>query len=240
MRVLGICKGGGARAGGITSLSLFFTAVGAYRQSCCIGKLEVLTSTFSAPMPAWRSHALQSAPDLASCYNLGAFCQSCRSGITKATAQYLDVIPALNSWLRSKFPGHSWSSICVNHNESISMHRDLNNAVGSMNLTVALGSFSEGGLFVESPAGDVERWCSTAGLLIRGSIHNTKAWPLAFNGFLWHASEPWQGDRWSITGYTCKNLETFSTSDLSALHSLGFPLPANSNNCALLTKTAQA
>ena len=145
--------------------------------------LEVLTSTFSAPMTAWRSQALQSASALASYYNLGAFAQSSRAGITKASSQYRDVLPILNAWLRNKFPGHSWSSTCVNHNEAMSMHRDLNNAEGSLNLTVTLGNFSDGGLFVEAPDGAVERWCAAAGSMISGCIHNTKAWPLAFNGF---------------------------------------------------------
>ena len=47
--------------------------------------LELLASTFSAPMTAWRSQALQSASALASYYNLGAFAQSSRSGITKVS-----------------------------------------------------------------------------------------------------------------------------------------------------------
>ena len=106
--------------------------------------LELLTSTFSAPMTAWRSQALQSASALASYYNLGAFAQSCRSGITKASSQYREVLPTLNAWLRLKFPGHSWSSICVNHNEAISMHRDLNNAEGSLNLQLHWAIFRMG------------------------------------------------------------------------------------------------
>ena len=69
-------------------------------------------------------------------------------------------------------------------------------------------------------------WCATVGAMIPGNVHNTKAWPVAFSGLLWHASEPWQGDRWSITGYTCRGLETFSASDLTWLHSKNFPLPA--------------
>ena len=191
--------------------------------------LELLIATFSAPMPAWRSQALQSASALASYYNLGAFAQSSRFGITKVSFQYQDVLPALNAWLRSKFPGHSWSSICVNHNEAISMHRDLNNAEGSLNLTIALGNFSDGGLFVEAPGGAAERWCATVGAMIPGNIHTTKAWPFAFSGFLWHASEPWQGDRWSITGYTCRDLEKFATSDFTWLQGKGFALPAKPN-----------
>ena len=192
--------------------------------------LEVLTSTFSAPMTAWRSQALQSASAWASYYNLGAFSQSSRSGITRASFHYKAV---LNAWLRSKFPGHSWSSICVNHNEAMSMHRDLNNAEGSMNLTITLGNFSDGGLFVEAPDGTLERWCAAAGVMIKGCIHNTKVWPLAFSGFLWHASEPWQGDRWSITGYTCRGLGTFSDHDLSWLRSMGFPLHSKLSDSAL-------
>ena len=114
------------------------------------------------------------------------------------------------------------------------MHRDLNYAEGSLNLTVTLGNFSDGGLFVEAPDGTVERWCAAAGSMISGYIHNTKAWPLAFNGFLWHASEPWQGDRWSITGYTCRGLETFSDHDLGCLRSMGFPLPSRFSESALM------
>ena len=146
--------------------------------------LELLASTFSAPMTAWRSQTLQSASALASYY---AFAQSSRLGITKVSFQYQEVLPALNAWLRSKFPGHSWSSICVNHNEAISIHRDLNNAEGSLNLTIALGNFSGGGLFVEAPDGTAERWCATVGAMIPGNVHNTKAWPFAFSGLLWHA-----------------------------------------------------
>ena len=179
-------------------------------------------STFSTPVTAWRSQALQSASAWASYYNLGAFSQSSRSGITRASFHYKDVLPVLNAWLRCKFPGHSWSSICVNHNEAMSMHRDLNNAEGSMNLTITLGNFSEGGLFVEAPDGTMERCCAAAGVMIKGCVHNTKAWPLAFNGFLWHASEPWQGDRWSITGYTCRGLDAFPEHDLNWLRSIGF------------------
>ena len=47
---------------------------------------------------------------------------------------------------------------------------------------------------------------------------------VAFFGMLL-TSEPWQGDRWSITGYTCLGLDTFSDNDLSWLRSMGFPLP---------------
>ena len=190
-------------------------------------------STFSAPMTAWRSQALQSASAWASYYNLGAFSQSSRSGITRASFHYKDVLPVLNAWLRCKFPGHSWSSICVNHNEAMSMHRDLNNAEGSMNLAITLGNFSAGGLFVEAPDGASERWCAAAGVMIKGCTHNTKVWPLAFSGFLWHASEPWQGDRWSITGYTCRGLGTFSEHDLSWLRSMGFPLHSKLSDGAL-------
>ena len=195
--------------------------------------LEVLMSTFSTPVTAWRSQALQSASAWASYYNLGAFSQSSRSGITRASFHYKNVLPVLNAWLRCKFPGHSWSSLCVNHNEAMSMHRDLNNAEGSMNLTITLGNFSEGGLFLEAPDGTLERWCATAGMMIKGCVHNTKAWPLAFNGFLWHASEPWQGDRWSITGYACRGLDAFPEQDLNWLRSMGFPLHSKLSDVAL-------
>ena len=41
-----------------------------------------------------------------------------------------------------------------------------------------------------------------------------------------HCTMPWQGDRWVLTAYTCRNLESFTASQLAHLRSLGFPLPS--------------
>ena len=47
--------------------------------------LSILEQTFIEGMTKWRSHAIDSSENLASYYNLGAFCQSIRMGLTHAT-----------------------------------------------------------------------------------------------------------------------------------------------------------
>ena len=54
---------------------------------------------------------------------------------------------------------------------------------------------------------------------------DTKDQPFAFDGNLWHGTAPFQGDRWVITAYTCRNFDKMQDSDVQALRSWGFPLP---------------
>ena len=60
---------------------------------------------------------------------------------------------------------------------------------------------------------------------LKFALLDTRENPLAFDGTLWHGTAPFQGDRWVITAYTCRNLDKLRDADVQALHSWGFPLP---------------
>ena len=119
----------------------------------------------------------------------------------------------------------TWSSICISHNEVLKIHRDTSNEPGTLNYTVTLGDFQGGGLLLESPTGAKTIYVDALQKQLLFSVVNTKEAPLAFDGNLWHGIEPFTGNRWVITAYTCKLLATFKKEDISALLNWGYPLP---------------
>ena len=146
-------------------------------------------------------------------------------GLTHATFQYQGILCRLNAWLTMLFPLGTWSSICISHNEVLKIHRDTSNEPGTLNYTVTLGDFQGGGLLLESTTGAKETYVDALQKQLLFSVVNTKEAPLAFDGNLWHGTEPFTGNRWVITAYTCKLLATLKQEDLSALLNWGFPLP---------------
>ncbi|CAE7355654.1 unnamed protein product [Symbiodinium microadriaticum] len=187
--------------------------------------LQILQGTFLEGMTKWRSHAISSTSPLAAYYNLGAFSQSVRLGLTNATFQYRNVLCRLNSWLSMLFPLGTWSSLCISHNELLKFHRDCTNEANTLNYTVTLGNFTGGGLLLESEAGDHSHFVEELNRRLNFCLVDTHHNPLAFDGNLWHGTAPFQGDRWVITAYTCRNLDKFRAEDIKALRSWGFPLP---------------
>ena len=114
--------------------------------------MEILQGTFLQGMKKWRAHAISSTSPEAAYYNLGAFSQSVRLGLTHATLQHQRVLCRLNSWLSMLFPLGTWSSICISHNELLRLHHSTNEP-NTLNYTVTLGPFTGGGLLLESASG---------------------------------------------------------------------------------------
>ena len=168
-------------------------------------------------MKKWRTLALVGTSQEAAYYNLGAFAQSSRRGITKASEQFGSILCRVNSWLSMLFPLGTWSSLCISHNELLKLHQDLTNAPGALNYTVSLGDFSGGGLLLESPSGALRLPLPTSGEMKHFAICDTKSRPLAFDGTLWHGTEEFAGDRWVVTAYTCRHLEELSAEDVARL-----------------------
>ena len=187
--------------------------------------LSILEQTFIEGMTKWRSHAIDSSANLAAYYNLGAFSQSIRMGLTHATFQYQNILCRLNAWLTMLFPLGTWSSICISHNEVLKIHRDTSNEPDTLNYTVTLGDFQGGGLLLESPTGSQALYVDALRKRLLFSVVNTQEAPLAFDGNLWHGTESFTGNRWVITAYTCKHLTSFKQEDISALLNWGFPPP---------------
>ena len=69
--------------------------------------------------------------------------------------------------------GHgAWNAVCVGRNTTAQPHHDLANTPGSLNLTLSLGDFEGGQLWVEDPAGKTPV-CMPDGVLLDGCIHVT-------------------------------------------------------------------
>ena len=188
----------------------------------------MLQSSFTDPVCASRGHVLEGNPRLAHYFNIGAFNLAGRRGITQETSRHLLVIPALNTWLQRVFPSQTWTSLCINHNEQLALHRDRGNALHSLNHLIALGDFTSGQMFLEDASGDCSIWCDASECWIQGRAHDVLEHGLSFNAHLWHASMPWSGDRWAITAYTCSDFQALALEDRQQLQQLGFPLPADS------------
>ena len=187
--------------------------------------LHLLRNAFLQGMTKWRAHGICGSAPEAAYYNLGAFSQSIRLGLTHATKQYRNILCRINAWLTMLFPLGTWSSICVSHDETLKIHRDSTNEPNTLNYTVTVGSFSGGGLLLESTTGEHSAFVEDLGRSLRLSIIDTRENPFAFDGNLWHGTAPFEGDRWVITAYTCRNLSKLSSEDLHSLRSWGFPLP---------------
>ncbi|CAE7197394.1 unnamed protein product [Symbiodinium natans] len=77
--------------------------------------------------------------------------------------------------------------------------------------------FRDGQLWLEEPTGDVPCFIRELGVELSGRLVCTKETPFAFNGALWHATMPWQGERWALTAYTLPEVSP------AALAGLNFP-----------------
>ena len=193
----------------------------------CSDILAMLQSSFNNPVSVSRGHVLDGHPRLAHYFNIGAFNLAGRRGITQETSRHLLIIPALNTWLQRVFPSQTWTSICINHNEQLALHRDQGNAPNSLNRLIALGDFTAGQIFLEDAVGDCSIWCDALDCWIQGRAHDVLEHGLSFNAHIWHASMPWSGDRWAVTAHTCSDFHSLALKDRMQLSSLGFPLPAD-------------
>ena len=123
------------------------------------------------------------------------------------------------------FPLGTWSSLCISHNELLKLHRDSTNEANTLNYTVTLGDFTGGGLLLESESGGHSHFVAEMNRNLRFALVDTRDQPLAFDGTLWHGTAPFQGDRWVIAAYTCRNIDKLRETDVQALRAWGFPLP---------------
>ena len=78
---------------------------------------------------------------------------------TQATSAMQDFVRQLNSLLLKALPGATWNAVCVGRNTVSAMHRDSGNKPGTMNHTFCVGSFSGGGLWLESELAMRRRHC---------------------------------------------------------------------------------
>ena len=149
-------------------------------------------------------------------YNFGVQISD-RSSLTAVTRLLPQLLQVINAFLSEVWPAGTWNAVCVGRNTTARAHRDLANTPGSMNLTLSVGEFAGGQLWVEDVNGDTPV-CLPDGVLLDGSLRNTRNAPLLFPCEKWHQTFPFQGERWVLTAYHMPGVAHHVITDL------GFPL----------------
>ena len=156
----------------------------------------------------------------------GAYNHGSRSGLTAYTKGREKAVGVINSFAKALLPHATWTSIAVSHNELALPHRDSSNEVGSLNHSMTLGSFTAGRLFLAGGGGD-DLLSDATGVEHRGFYVDNHARFATFDArSVLHATEEWQGDRWAVVLYTCKDPH-FDKSHLDALCEMGFQPPSH-------------
>jgi len=208
--------------------------------------LELLEEHFSRPC-LQESHTDSAVSYEDAYFNLGAFSfdNGARSGIFQRTEQFSDVLRFLNAFMQLQFPSATWTSLCISHNVRTLLHTDAGNAPFSLNHTVSLGNFVGGQVWmspplssdatlVEAPAGSLSASLQLpAGTL--GEQVDTWHKAVSFPCEAYHCTTPWQGDRWVLTAYTCRDMASFPSSQQAHLRSLGFPLTVGAVQPTMVT-----
>ena len=219
-----------ARQSSAASLAM---SAGDFGFSTCLSLLEAYFSD-AAPLDSSLPDTAISQAD--AYFNLGAFGfdDGRRVGIFQRTEQFSDIVRFLNSFLLLRFPGCSWSSICVSHNVRTLLHTDAGNKPGSSNFTISLGNFCGGEVWLSprlnsasplfpAPSDSSSKEFSSSGMQ-KGEIVDTFESALSFPCEHVHCTCPFSGERWVLTAYTCRGLANFTPEQTSYIRSLGFPL----------------
>ena len=157
---------------------------------------------------------------------LGLYAHGPISGISRASNDE-DDCRAVNHFLRSRFPGKTWTSIAILCNPKMGLHRDLMNLEGHLNHALTLGSFSGGRVWVENENGNASEQVQvrTKVRTITGAWHDIHDKPITFDARRFHQVEPHEGHMWALAAYTPRAFKWLTDENASRLSSLGFPLP---------------
>ena len=85
-------------------------------------------------------------------------------------------------------------------NQGAGPHKDTSNKPGTFNYPISVGDFTNGELWSEKPLGPVS--VQVQGTRVIGDVHSTKDAVLRFNPKKIHLVMPYQGTRYSISGFT--------------------------------------
>ena len=125
--------------------------------------------------------------------------------------------------LRSACPDASFTSLALLTNQSAWVHRDLNNACGSLNTAIALSHFSQGGIWVQ---GGGQQACPQDSSLPLGVIHSFAQGVVQFDSHAFHCTQPWKGERSILVGFVVKGFQAFQPELIQTLSHCAFNLPA--------------
>ena len=167
----------------------------------------------------------------------GAFMHGGIVGVTRVTQDMPFLTRLLVQEVQSLFPDFQGTSVAVACNNLSPPHRDSHNLKGTCNWVVPLVVPESGGsLWVEDGeaggkgSGFEVRKCGQ--VEVKGSSHAITS-GFQFRPQLWHATNPWKGDRAIIVGYSISGQQRLQPKDRVLLRNRGFPLPRKDFNQVL-------
>ncbi|CAE7347235.1 unnamed protein product [Symbiodinium sp. CCMP2592] len=184
----------------------------------------ILCSLREAPWPQQvrRAHIISGASSASGYFNFGVQL-SRRSSLTQVTIALPELCRDLNALFRFLFPNEHWNALCVSRNGLSALHSDSANIPGSRNLSLSLGAFSGGHLWIEDLSclsqGQPTSVASGSGWL-HGCAIDTHRKAISFDGRIRHMTLPFSGERWALTAFSLPDV------CCAELEFLGFPLPS--------------
>ena len=140
-------------------------------------------------------------------FSTGLYAHGGFTGLLTNTYGY----PVTTAYLTKVFENYAgqetFTTLTVSDDVGMRCHRDVHNERNTDNILVPLIASDGGGVWIESLP-ENHRWDDVwrqipNGEWRRGQVHELKAGsPLRFSSRLWHATEPWEGRRLLLMGYT--------------------------------------
>ena len=161
---------------------------------------------------------------------LGLYAYGSMQGITRDSKEYPFFCKFVNQWIRQHSKeAFSWTSVAINFQSSMSVHKDVNNLQQSENMSASFGSFSKGELWIaldNHEPGECDQivWQKRGEVRMPGKLVRTFHNPHYFDASLHHCTMPWKGYRMSVNAYTARTVQSLRVSEKNDLQELGFRL----------------
>ena len=157
---------------------------------------------------------------------LGAYAHGNQYGLTKWTYKFPELSRYVLQYLKHWSPEDvNCSSLVINDDSSIGMHRDVHNAPGTKNYLIGVTRYQHGGLWLEGPSSQPKQTqvakVLPSGKHVLGHVVPTCQQVVVFDARGWHEVQKWQGRREVITAFTSRGARFLSAQEKQFLEQLG-------------------
>ena len=158
----------------------------------------------------------------------GMFVHGGITGITKASKAYPYITRVLTKVIQQVNPQHPFTTVGVSMNNLAQPHKDSYNSREIPNLIVPLEYPTAGGEIwtAQPPRAQqvaLDRQCGNA--VQPGSLKPLKP-GMSLDPHIWHASQPWQGNRLLAIAFSLKPVEKLGKTEVAWLKVHGFHMPS--------------
>ncbi|CAE7496334.1 RE1 [Symbiodinium sp. CCMP2592] len=158
---------------------------------------------------------------------LGVYAYGNHYGVTKVTRQLPQtcqyILQYLQHWSQDNI---QCSSIIVNDNCQMQVHRDVNNLPHTLNHLIGVTPYQHGEMWLEGPSTNPNHPSLNlqlpTGEYKSGHLRRTRHQVVPFDARKWHATQPWHGHRVTVGGYTSRGVLHLSVEDVQWLKACGF------------------